>query len=253
MHRSATIAPTWPMALRGTADAISEEHLANKIEHSAAAIEHADQANARRMEAEIGESLARIGKGLGEAAAGAGEAGEQPRAQNIARMRDLVQGLESLERRMLERSGRGQANGGSASGDWGIADGQARMDGDFDPGEIADFRREFAERRGLLERMTEVMTADEHGARDISRLLGEMRAMEQSEDFSDPQRSLLRQRQLIAELKELELRLKRDSGKTPERSLILSGNDSIPPQYRPQVEEYFRELSRTDTARRLAD
>ncbi len=240
-------------ALRDSADTINEDQLANKLEHSAAAIEDADQANARRMETEISDSLERIGQRLGEAAAGAGESGEQQRAQSIASMRELVQGLESLERRMLERSGRGRANSGSARGGWGIADGQSRMDGDFDPGEIADFRREFAERRGLLERMAEVMTADEHGARDISRLLGEMRAMEQSEDFTDPQRSVQRQRQLIAELKELELRLKRDSENTPERSLILSGNDNVAPQYRPQVEEYFRELSRADTARRLAD
>ena len=166
-------------------------------------------------------------------------------------MRELVQGLESLERQMLNRTGR--VGAGSVRGGWGAADGQTRIDPDFNPAEIADFRREFAERRGLLERLAEVMTADEHGARDISRLLGEMRDIEQGEDFTDPQRALLRQRQLIAQLKELELELKSDGPEGEQRTLLLSGNDEVPPRYRPQVEEYFRELSRNDTARRRAD
>ena len=60
----------------------------------------------------------------------------------------------------------------------------------------------------MLERLAGVLTADEHGARDISRLLSEMRAFEEGEGFDDPQRAVQRQRQLIAELKELELLLK---------------------------------------------
>jgi hypothetical protein len=240
-------------ALRGTADAIDQDKLANKIELSAAAMENPTQEGSRRLESEIGESLERIGKGLGEAADSAGQSAEQGPARSLAQMRELVQGLESLERQMLERTGRGQANAGGTPGDWGTADGQARMDRDFDPTDIADFRRDFAERRGLLERLAGVMNADEHGARDISRLLGEMREIEQREDFNDPQQAMHRQRQLIAELKELELRLKNASKEAENRSLLLTGNDSVPPQYRPQVEEYFRELSRADTARRVAD
>jgi molybdenum-dependent DNA-binding transcriptional regulator ModE len=238
-------------ALRDAADAIARDNLANKIELSAAAIDHPGEETSRRMEAEIGASLTRIGDDIGEAARAVDQSGERERAQKLAQMRELVQGLESLERRMLNRTGRGRT--GTVRGGWGNADGQVRFDGDLNPADIADFRREFAERRGLLEQLVEVMNADEHGARDISRLLGEMRDIEQGEDFNDPQRALLRQRQLIAQLKELELRLKSDASEGEQRTLLLSGNDDVPPGYRPQVEEYFRELSRADTARRRAD
>jgi hypothetical protein len=199
------------------------------------------------METEIGESLGRIGKGLGEAAESVDQAGDQKRAQSLAQMRELVEGLESLQRRMLQRSRPNQANSGSPGVDWGAADGQSLMDRDFDPTDIADFRRDFAQRRDLLERLAGIMTSDEHGARDISRLLSEMRTIEQNGEFDDPQRAIRRQRQLIARLKELELRLTGEPDETKSRTLRLSGEDSVPRQYRPQVEEYFRELSRSDT------
>jgi len=73
-----------------------------------------------------------------------------------------------------------------------------------------------------------------------------MRAIEQNGEFDDPQRAMRRQRQLIANLKELELRLKGEPGKANARTLRLGGDDGVPPRYRPQVEEYFRELSRGD-------
>ena len=127
------------------------------------------------------------------------------------------------------------------------------MDRDFDPTEIADMRRDFAERRGLLERLAGVMNADEHGARDIGRLLNEMRAMEQNGAFDDPQRAVQRQRQLIAQLKELEMRLNGEAENEETRALLLTGDDAVPSQYRLQVDEYFRELSRAGSAKPVAD
>ena len=232
--------------LRGTADQITRDELANKIEQSAAAIDGPAKNSSKPMEAEIGESLGRIGKGLGEAAESVDQSGEQQRAQSLAQMRELVEGLEALERQMLQRSRANQANSGAPGVDWGAADGQSLMDRDFDQSDIADFRRDFAQRRGLLERLAGVMTSDEHGARDIGRLLSEMRAMEQNGEFDDPQRAMQRQRQLIARLKELELRLTGEPDDAKTRALHLSGDDSAPSQYRHQIEEYFRELSRGD-------
>jgi hypothetical protein len=62
-----------------------------------------------------------------------------------------------------------------------------------------------------------------------------------------------RQRQLIAELKELELRLKDSGEATESRALPSAGGDTMPREYRSQVEEYFRELSRADASRQRAD
>jgi hypothetical protein len=240
-------------ALRGAADVIGADALADTIERSAAAMDVPAKETSRRLEARIGESLDRVARGLGEAA----EAVEQPegagRAGTRAQMRELVKGLESLERRMLQQSrGNGEQPGGARAG-WGAADSQSSMDRDFDPTEIADMRRDFAERRGLLERLAGVMNADEHGARDIGRLLNEMRAMEQNRAFDDPQRAVQRQRQLIAQLKELEMRLNGEAENEKTRALLLTGDDAVPSQYRLQVDEYFRELSRAGSAKPVAD
>lgn len=205
------------------------------------------------MEGEIGESLERIGRGIGRAATSVDQSEEQKRARNLAQMRELVQGLESLERRMQQGSRGRQADTGDPGSGWGAADGQYRRHRNLDPAEIDNFRRDFAERRGLLEQLAGVLTSDEHGAQDISNLLNEMREIEQNEDFDDPQRSMERQRKLIAQLKELELRLKSDQDQTQIEALPLTGDDSVSPEYRRQVEEYFRNLSRADTSSRVAD
>jgi hypothetical protein len=248
--------PKASRALRGTADAIDKDELPDKIERSAAAIDGPSKETSRRMEADVGESLQRIGRGIGQAADSVDQSEEQKRARNLAQMRDLVKGLESLERQMLQRSRSGQS-GQATTGDprtgWGTDDNQAWMNRDFDPTEIDDFRRDFAERRGLLERLAGALTADEHGARDISRLVDEMRKFEQNEGFDDPQRAMERQRQLIAQLKELELRLNSDLDQPETDALPLTGNDSVSPEYRPQVEEYFRNLSRAESSPRVAD
>jgi uncharacterized membrane protein YccC len=154
---------------------------------------------------------------------------------------------------MLERSRGDPSSSGNLRRGWGTADSQARTDRNFDPAEIDNLRRDFAERRGVLERLAGVLTADEHGAQDISRLLSEMRAFEAGEGLDDPQRAVQRQRQLIAELKELELRLKDGTGETEARALPSTGGDAMPREYRNQVEEYFRELSRADANRQRAD
>ncbi|MEE9480840.1 MAG: hypothetical protein V3V34_09920, partial [Kiloniellales bacterium] len=233
-------------ALRETADSIDEEDLANRIERSAAAMDGPSKDASRRMELSIGKSLARIGEGLGEATESIDPSAGRKRTQSLAQMRELVEGLESLERQMLQRSRTGQARAGDSSGGWGAADGQSWMGRNFDPADMADFRRDFAERRHLLERLADVMTADEHGARDIGRLLNEMRALEQSEDFNDARRTMQRQRQLIAHLKELELALKGDPGEAQSSAVPAIGIDTVPRDYRRQVEEYFRDLSRAD-------
>ncbi len=230
--------------LRGTADGIERDDLPNTIERSAAVMDAPSGETSQRMEAEIGESLARIGQGLDEAAESVDDGEEQKRTRNLAQMRALVEGLESLERRMAQRSGLGQAGPGDPRGGWGAADSQSWMHRNLDPQEIDAFRRDFAERRALFDRIAGVLTADEHGPRDIGRLLGEMREIEQNESFEDPQRVLQRQRQLIAKLKELELALKSESDEAKASALPLTGDDAVPRKYRSQVEEYFRQLSR---------
>ncbi|MEE9147886.1 MAG: hypothetical protein V3U27_10890, partial [Candidatus Tectomicrobia bacterium] len=62
----------------------------------------------------------------------------------------------------------------------------------------------------------------------------------------DARRTMQRQRQLIAHLKELELALKGDPGEAQSSAVPAIGIDTVPRDYRRQVEEYFRDLSRAD-------
>jgi hypothetical protein len=239
-------------ALRGAADTIDKDDLANTIERSAAAMDGPGKDASQRMQAAIGESLERVGEALADAAKSVDQSRERERARGLAQLRELVEGLESLEGGKLQRSRAGRAKAGGARSAWGTADGQSSMGRDVDAADLtdpADLRRDFAQRRGMLERLAEVMSSDEHGARDIGRLLGEMREIEQDSAFDD----LQRQRQLIAGLKELEMRLHGDWDEEETRALLLPAQDSVPSQYRLQVDEYFRGLSRADSSARVAD
>ena len=240
-------------ALGGAADAIEADKLANTIEQSAAAMDGPGKQASQRLEAAIGESLERVAEGLGDAADSIDQSVDAERAGGRAQMRALVEGLESLEQRMLQRSRANNEQSGGARAGWGAADGQSSMDREFEPAEIADMRRDFAERRGSLENLAGVMYSDKRRAQDIGNLLNEMRAMEQNGAFDDPQRAVQRQRQLIARLKELEMRLNSDAENERTPALPLTGEDAVPSQYRLQVDEYFRALSRAASTSVPAD
>jgi len=62
-----------------------------------------------------------------------------------------------------------------------------------------------------------------------------------------------RQRLLIARLKELEMRLNSEGETEETPALPLAGDDAVPSQYRLQVDEYFRELSRAPSTGVVAD
>ncbi len=233
-------------ALTDAAETIDRDKLANAIENSAAAIDAPAVETSRRMEAEIAQSLERIGKGIAQAAKSIDPSQDRDQARRLAQMRELVEGLESLQRQMLERSGRAGNRSREGRAGRGTADGQDWTSREFDPTDIDNFRREFEHRRGVLERYASVLTSDEHGARDISKLVQEMRELEDAEIYRDPQRALRRQRELIADLKVLELRLRNNAEKSESRTLPSTGNDSVPPNYRELVEEYFRTLSRAE-------
>jgi hypothetical protein len=51
---------------------------------------------------------------------------------------------------------------------------------------------------------------------------------------------------LIAALKQMEFRLRQAANKTEARAPLLTGNDEVPAEFRSLVEQYFRDLARTD-------
>ncbi len=239
-------------ALRDAARSAREEQLPERIERSASALDDITPERSRRLESEIGAALDRLNAAIGAAADAIEQSGDQNKAKNLERMRDLVRGLESLRERIARQAGTPQESGdrsgasagrdtragGSAIGGWG-----GRIDADG----IAEFRREFTYHRADLEALAADLDRSEHGARDISALVARLRELEQARLYRDPQALLERQAALIAALKEMEFQLRQDEDAPEPRALVLSGNDEVPAGFRALVEEYFRELSRAAT------
>jgi hypothetical protein len=242
-------------SLRGAAEGMHEERLAKKFERSADALDDSSQETLERLESEIGQSLRRLNESLAEAAKSLGESGGEGVAGRLERMRDLVQDLESLrsriERQASSRGSSGQPAGRAGSSSRGAQAGNTQggwgWDGGFNPREIEQYQGEFHERRGELEALVGDLDRQRHAARDIRNLIDEMRALEQSSLYRDPEALLERQSALIAALKEMEFRLRQTTDESDPRSPVFSGNDSVPRDFRSLIDDYFRDLSRSAT------
>ena len=111
----------------------------------------------------------------------------------------------------------------------------------IDPWQIG---REWRERTQDAEKISELLREiDPRRARDIAKLAREIRKMDASRIFNDPEEILLLRSQIIDGLKELELDLYRELGRSKPDQLRLAFEEEIPPEYRSKVEEYYRRLA----------
>ncbi len=88
----------------------------------------------------------------------------------------------------------------------------------------------------------------EHHAEDIGRLIAEMRAIEQAIAEQGPEIALARQARLIAALKATEFALRQRLEQPATPPTVVEGGDTVAPEFRSLVEDYFRELARTRAA-----
>ena len=104
--------------------------------------------------------------------------------------------------------------------------------------------REWEERTQDAEKISELLREiDPRRARDIAQLAREMRRIDASRVFNDPEEIRLLRSQIIDGFKELELDLYRELGRSEPDRLRLAFEDEIPPEYRSKVEEYYRKLA----------
>lgn len=237
-------------ALRDATRSMREQRLPERIERSASTLEDLKPESLQRLEAEIGADLDKLSSAIAVAADAINESGEQ-QARGFESMRELVRGLESLQERMARRAGgprkadagaqSSATNGRAQSSPSGATTG-SRLDAE----DIAEFQREFAGRRADLQALATDLDRKRRGAQNIDELVSKLRELERSDIYRDPQALLERQAALIAALKEMEFLLRQDARKSEARAPLLSGNDEVPVEFRPLVEEYFRDLARTD-------
>ncbi|MDX1431792.1 MAG: DUF4175 family protein, partial [Gammaproteobacteria bacterium] len=145
----------------------------------------------------------------------------------------------------------GRPRGGSLSGQGPWIPRGGATDGQVGGADIADLHREFIARREAIGGLVRELDRQTHGAQDIGALVAELDELGRAELARDPRALLERQAALIEALKRLEFELGEDAGEAEERrGLHVTGNDAVPADYRSLVEEYFRDLSRSDGAAR---
>ena len=111
----------------------------------------------------------------------------------------------------------------------------------FNPQQIG---REWEERIQDAEKISRLLREIDPGrARDIAQLAREMRRIDASRVFSDPEELQLLRSQIIDGFKQLELDLFRELARSEPDQLRLAFEEEIPPEYRSKVEEYYRKLA----------
>ncbi len=237
-------------ALHDATRSMRAQRLPERIERSASALEDLRPEGSQRLESEIGADLDKLSAAIAVAADAIDESNQQ-QAGSLRRMRELVRGLESLQERIARRAegSRKPGPGASSAGTKGrsLSSQQGSTTGGLLDGEaIAQFQREFTGRRADLQVLATDLDRSKHGAQDIDDLVSKLRELEQAGIYQNPQVLLKRQEELIAALKQMEFRLRQAANKTEARAPLLTGNDQVPAEFRSLVEQYFRDLARTD-------
>ncbi len=118
----------------------------------------------------------------------------------------------------------------------------------FDTSYRARIGESWAAGRRTLEALRDALPNAEHHAEDIGRLIAEMRAIEQAIAEQGPEIALARQARLIAALKATEFALRQRLEQPATPPTVVEGGDTVAPEFRSLVEDYFRELARTRAA-----
>ncbi len=186
-----------------------------------------------------------------QAQAGQQDSGGQPGASQSASGNEPAQGQQdsggqpgASQSASGNEPARGQPGRAGRSGSFA---GGGNGDG-FDTSYRARIGESWAAGRRTLEALRDALPNAEHHAEDIGRLIAEMRAIEQAIAEQGPEIALARQARLIAALKATEFALRQRLEQPATPPTVVEGGDTVAPEFRPLVEDYFRELARTRAA-----
>ena len=259
--------------LQEAAATIRDNKLKEKIRYSRGLMRSRPGDTANAFETEIGSDIGELAEKLAEAAAAVGKSEGDRMAQALDRTRDLMRSLESLDHRIWQEGQEaedGEAGSqagqdgqpGDAQNQTGPADGDAatlgsRWGGPFggrygydrrpgatawDPQDVRQWQREYRERAGEVEELRRLLEQEDFAAADLSEIIERMRELDDLRTYQDAEEIARLQTFVLEELKRFEYRLRREISEESEE-LFLAGNEEMPPQFREQVEEYFRVLS----------
>jgi hypothetical protein len=129
-----------------------------------------------------------------------------------------------------ERSG-GGAQGGGISGPYSRED--ARQYG-----------RELRSQREAAEALRRELQGQGRNVEDLTNLIEQLRGLESSRVFNDPEELARLRANVVQGFKEFEFGLRRQLGGVEADRPALGGNVNVPAGYRDMVNEYFKSLSK---------
>ncbi len=195
------------------------------------------------FEQQITDNLKKAAEQLGQATGALEQSGESRQAKALERARDLVRGLESLNERARAAQG-GRQPGGQQPGQTPAGGNPNQVDGNFDNDGTRQFGREFRVRRQAAESLRADLRAMGQETGEIDRLLNQFRALDNGRTFGDTRGLDRLENDLIEGLKEFEFSLWRAFGDDARQRPAAGASARVPPQFREQVEEYYRSLAR---------
>jgi hypothetical protein len=188
-----------------------------------------------------------------------------PLEEALDAARELVRGMESMDRRLQETQQSQQGQGGEGQGQEGgqqqggqgggramnPAGGQNRGGGavrsnprPLTDEEIRQFRNEAGQRSDQARDLQNQLSQAGYSAEDLQAVVAAMNRLEREGTYSDPAQLRMLQQEILDMLKRLEFGLRRDVEGDADRGATLSGSDEVPDGYRKLVEEYYRALAR---------
>jgi len=269
LDRSATSSsadnPEAARALQDGANHIRESKLKEKLQYSRGTIEQWDPQSAVTLELTIEADLQALRDELDRAAGAASQKERNPLEEALEEARDLVRGMEAMDRRLSEQGQQGQGQQGnrqlggqSGAIGGGGPDGQVNYDGRYSeagaptrgnprplsPEEIRQLQREFGQRGNQVRALREQLREVGRPAQELRAVLDAMEQFQREGIYADPSQVAQLQQEILDQLKRLEFGLRREVEGSAERSTTLSGPDEVPDGYRELVEEYYRALAR---------
>lgn len=211
--------------LRETARQARDTRLEDKIRYSRGVVRERSQEYAEAFEEQIADDLQRMREGIAEAEGAVGESREQQMERALDRTRELTRALESLGERGREMAGdTGAGEGGGAGGE-------------------RQLRRELRERLGDLRELREQLRRGGAETQGLDEVLQRMGRLDSRGTLGTPRGLDELQQAVVQGLKEYEFALRRQllGGDAPPAA--LGAGETVPPEYRTLVEEYYRRLS----------
>ena len=276
--RSASREPQASRQLKQAGNKIRDDRISEKMQEGSELLSRGWVDLARDREDGVTKGLQELVENIDEAAKALGRKGPPGAEESLKRageeIADLVEGLESLRRRLSqagtkgtegtegqEGSGEGSGELAGQEGSRGEGDSESRVQGKpgdsrqagnranlsgIDPRQL---RREWQERLQEAETISRLLREEHSLGRDAAALSREMRELALERIFSDPEEIARLKSKIVHGFQQLELEINRALDREGENLVWLFQEEEVPPVFRERVEEYYRTLSNERGAR----